>query len=853
MFRIFGLLFICLLSFLSGFQLNAQENTHVNVLVFFNQHPDWVSLRNRFSAEHTPVNQRPAEIISALRQSANATQPGFREFLSGLSADANLIRSYHVVNACLVSMPAELINNLYLYEGTEYVILQNQLNVYPISPVDKREANNRAVGSREPGADAIAAPFMWNLGYTGLGRKLFTVDTGVWPVHPAISRQWLGNHLPVNQVWVGFDSEQPADKTDAHGTHVTGTVLGLDPLTNDTIGVAFNAKYMASDPIVENPEDIKPVTTILEAFEFALNPDGNELTSEDVPDVICNSWGIGDSIASGLCTAPFIVDLFSALDMAGIAVEYSAGNEGPGAGTISLPQYVTLDSLNIFTVGALDANVTNLPIASFSSRGPTSCDVPDAWKIKPEVSAPGVDVRSCVQWDGYALYSGTSMAGPHVAGAVLLLKEAFPYLTGREILNALYQSAIDLGEPGEDNVYGRGIINLEAAFNFLSANNTPVPPQTSNFDIQISGFNLGEVVCEGNHEVIVVLENTGSETINAAGQITLRVDGVEAGTANSSGVLQPGQTINVPVVNYLFTAGDHEVQADILLASNVLEREIINNSRVIQTRVQPRVDLPYGESFEFNDLSGNNLLLVNPDYSNTWDTINTAGLNYGRHSARMRFITYGRKKQFDKIYLPAMNIPPAADSVMLRFNYAYRFRNASLSDSLFVEYSDDCGDTWNGVFVKGGQELATVDTNWTVFKPFAPEHWGEFKTDLKPLINGNNLLLRFSAYNAGGSLLYLDNIGIYTQNDPTSLAQTQAQLPVNMYPNPAVDLLNLESPVLLNNVTISVSDLSGRLLSLNQFKEASTKYQIDTSQLPAGLYIVQLRSNEGVYSARLLK
>jgi hypothetical protein len=285
----------------------------------------------------------------------------------------------------------------------------------------------------------------------------------------------------------------------------------------------------------------------------------------------------------------------------------------------------------------------------------------------------------------------------------------------------------------------------------------------------------------------------------------------------------------------------------------VLEREIINNSRVIQTRVQPRVDLPYGESFEFNDLSGNNLLLVNPDYSNTWDTVNTAGLNYGRHSARMRFITYGRKKQFDKIYLPAMNIPPAADSVMLRFNYAYRFRNASLSDSLFVEYSEDCGDSWNSIFVKGGQELATVDTNWTVFKPFAPEHWGEFKADLKPLINGNNLLLRFSAYNAGGSLLYIDNIGIYTQDDPISIEQTPAKLHLKMYPNPTRDLLNMESPFMLHNVSISISDLSGRLLTLHQFNEASTHYRMDTSQLPAGLFIVQLRSNEGVYVARLLK
>jgi bacillopeptidase F len=128
---------------------------------------------------------------------------------------------------------------------------------------------------------------MWNLGYTGLGRKLFTCDTGVWPVHPAIKRQFRGNYLPESWCWKGFDSETPADKPDAHGTHVTGTVLGLDTLTADTIGVAFNASYIAADPIVEDAADIKPVSVIFEAFQFAINPDGNDLTSNDVPDVIC--------------------------------------------------------------------------------------------------------------------------------------------------------------------------------------------------------------------------------------------------------------------------------------------------------------------------------------------------------------------------------------------------------------------------------------------------------------------------------------------------------------------------------------------------------------------------------------
>ncbi|MCB0564096.1 MAG: S8 family serine peptidase, partial [Phaeodactylibacter sp.] len=76
-------------------------------------------------------------------------------------------------------------------------------------------------------------------------------------------------------------------------------------------------------------------------------------------------------------------------------------------------------------------------------------------------------IRSCLAGGGYASWDGTSMAAPHVTGAVLLLKEAFPYLPGEELMLALYFSCTDLGAPGEDNNYGMGLINVPAAYQYL--------------------------------------------------------------------------------------------------------------------------------------------------------------------------------------------------------------------------------------------------------------------------------------------------------------------------------------------------------------------------------------------------
>ena len=824
-------------------QLPAGET--VDVLVFRNDRPDFVALRSQFDAAQTPVPDRAREVLAQL----DAKSKDNARFISDLvaaynlnhpTASVELLQQFLVVNVALVRADAGFIMDLALQPGVEFICSQHRFGIQGVQVFSKQESVNRSVGSHEIGLEAIAAPFMWNLGYTGLGRKLYTVDTGVWTVHPALKDQWLGNHLPLSQVWFGFDAETPADKPDAHGTHVTGTVLGLDRSQADTIGVAFEAMYMSSDPIVEDPADIKPLTAILQAFDFALNPDADLLTVDDMPDVICNSWGIGDSIAEGLCTAPFVVDLFASLDLAGIAVEFSAGNEGPNPGTIGLPQYVTIDTLSIFTVGALDAANVNLSIASFSSRGPTSCDVPDAWKIKPEVSAPGVNVRSSVQFDQYAEYSGTSMAGPHVSGAILLLKEAFPYLSGRDILNALYQSAIDLGEVGEDNTYGKGMINLEAAYQFLSLTNTPVPPNTSSYDLRLTKILMNDVVCRGNQTVEVEINNAGSLVLGGA-ILNILVDGAEVGSYSWTGLLIPGASEQVSLGTVNLTPGDHEIIVQMNLTSNVIERSVLNNSWVKRVHVQLQDILPYAESFESNDLSDNGIYVRNPDFSKTWDTTHTSGLNNSNFSARMQFLSYSRKGQWDEFYLPSLSIPNGADSVMLRFDYAYRFRTASLADTLEVGFSSDCGQTWTPAFRAGGEELSTIDTLWTNFRPFSPSHWQTFRMNLLPQLEGDQLMVRFSAYNRSGSNLYVDNIGIYTTTDPTGIEFTSVQA-LSVYPNPSQDRVNFNF-MSGTDGHYSVYDLLGKKQLQGNLLAGVKQQSISVENLPAGIYILRVQSD----------
>lgn len=108
-----------------------------------------------------------------------------------------------------------------------------------------------------------------------------------------------------------------------------------------------------------------------------------------------------------------------------------------------------------------DADVT---IAPFSSRGPVTVN----WQIKPDIVAPGTNVLSTVP-NGYQALQGTSMAAPHVAGVIALLKEAHPEWTVDEIYSALETTAIPLetvdGELMDPAVQGNGIVQAEEAAN----------------------------------------------------------------------------------------------------------------------------------------------------------------------------------------------------------------------------------------------------------------------------------------------------------------------------------------------------------------------------------------------------
>jgi hypothetical protein len=376
---------------------------------------------------------------------------------------------------------------------------------YPISLVDpvsvEKSSNNQA--EKERCFSAIGAREVWSMGYNGQGRLVCNFDTGVDGDHPALFSNWRGNNGgSASASWFDpYGSDFPKDRK-GHGTHTMGIMAGISE--DDTIGVAFGAQWISAAVIDQGAGLSQTIADILSAFQWAIDPDGNPETIADVPDVINNSWGIPPGCKPA-CDETFWAAIDN-VEGAGTVVIFAAGNEGPDPSSIRTPADRITSPLNCFSVGAIDANSVGLPVASFSSRGPSGCDNQTR---KPELCAPGVKIYSCYLNDQYRLMSGTSMAAPIVAGAVAILRQYNPDATVDEIKQALLESASDLGPPGEDNDYGWGLVNIKKALELLPKPNFP--------NLYLEDFLVqgGDPPQPGDHtNIIIHLKNTGRDVEN---------------------------------------------------------------------------------------------------------------------------------------------------------------------------------------------------------------------------------------------------------------------------------------------------------------------------------------------------
>lgn len=588
--------------------LNNTNQSTYKIIVKLADQVDVAEMDLIFYENKTSLQERTTTVITALQQKAVTTQRPLVDWLrneEGFTAVS--LRTFWIANLLALEATPDLITRLshrtdivWMDIDAELALESFETSAAPPPPP--------APGNAEAGLEAIRADKLWQMGYTGYGRLVMSADTGIDPAHPAIVNNWRGNFTAPELGW--FDANNASNSNISncgdHGVHTLGTMVGLDRVKDDTIGVAFNAQWVGSNVLCGSG-----TSGNIAAFQWAIDPDGDPNTIADMPDAINNSWW--DPGSAGECNGPYI-NILNALEAAGIACIFSAGNEGPDISTITPPKNINTNLVNAFTVAAVNGNNANFTVAGFSSRGPSTCGGEGSLEIKPEVSAPGQNVRSC-ELDGlYGNKSGTSMAAPHVAGAVVLLKEAFPNLTGTEIKLALYFTCRDLGEVGEDNTYGMGMIDVLAAFNYLVEDgNEPVEPGAEN-DIMFVDLVAEERNCEGLLAFEIIFENAGTNNITSADisydLIDLSGNSIESMTIAWTGDLAPGGRETLPVALTDAPDGVYDLTASVANPNGEPDSRdyISNGSRPVLVSNQTPLSASY--AFEVSPCVGSSAELV---------------------------------------------------------------------------------------------------------------------------------------------------------------------------------------------------------------------------------------------------
>ena len=397
--------------------------------------------------------KRGRYVHDRLVDNARASQAGLTRTLTARSVR---FEPYWIANRVLVrGGDRQMLNTALAQDGVARIQADEPVKLpHPIKGTKRASA-----GAAEWGVKNIRADRVWSaLGDRGKGVVVGNIDSGVQFDHPALINQYRGNlgGGKFDHAYNWWDpsrvcpTAEPCDNS-SHGTHTMGTMVGDDGAGNG-IGVAPEARWITAKGCESTTCTQR---ALLSSGQFMLAPTdlaGGAPRPELRPQVVNNSW-------SGASGSGFYDDLVNAWVAAGMFPVFSNGNSGPACSTSGSPG----DGSTAYSVGAYDSGNA---IATFSSRGPGRNGA-----VKPNISAPGVNVRSSVPGNGYASFSGTSMSAPHLAGAVALMWSAAPELAGDvpSTRAALDLTAIDTedltcgGTPENNGVYGQGRLDALGA------------------------------------------------------------------------------------------------------------------------------------------------------------------------------------------------------------------------------------------------------------------------------------------------------------------------------------------------------------------------------------------------------
>ena len=691
------------------------------------------------------------EKILTCRTIAQQSQVPALAWLGMVPNDVIIHQRYWVINGFHVEAKPEIIMDLAQRDDVAWI--SNNGEVHIIAEPDYYSPPSARV--IEWNIQKIMADSCWTAGYTGTGIILGETDTGVDYTHPALQGKWAG-------YWHDAINGQPTPYDDHnHGTHCMGTIMGGDgfgPFTED-IGVAPGATFAAAK--VLNSGGSGTYAQCLEGLQFMAD-------LKDSVDIkaVSNSW----AGSSGPDT--FFYPVTRTYKSIGILPIFANGNSGPGAGTVQVPgNYSTT-----LGVGATDINDN---IADFSSRGPAPNQPPfndpstwfrDDWNlIKPQISAPGVNIRSCLPGGSYAPWNGTSMATPHVAGAVGIICQKNPNLSTTDLYNILLDNVDEPtgGAPYPNNNYGWGRLNVWNALNgtptvdqpwlsLLSKTLTDPPP---------GGNNNGLMEPGETGKMVVMIKNVGgADAMNTVGTMTSFDNFVTINNATYNfGTLPPQGTANnngnpFELIIHGLTPLGHIAKVGLILHADGQHDTLDFNDTLYHTfqiGTPPPPYVIYEDDYEYG--SGIDSFLNYWEVTGNWVRSTTSS-----HSPTHSAYSGAASDSATSLTLKnVINLSAFADP-HLGLWHRYRFEQGLFMDSAAILVSTNGGANWTAIWV---YNWLTGDTlPWTEASLSLP---ASDNVKIRFLVDGYTFFQDYTDW-------FIDDFKIYTppDNEPPYFANT---------------------------------------------------------------------------------
>ncbi|MFC5603785.1 S8 family serine peptidase [Sporosarcina koreensis] len=692
-------------------------------------------------------------VVSELRLTSLESQQNVKQYLEQQvkAGNAKDITSYYIVNGMAVTATKEVAEAIGTFAEVEKV-LPNETRQLQTTVVENTAAPKSQPANIEWNIERVNAPQVWDMGIDGSGTVVASIDTGAQWDHPALKQKYRGYNAvtgEVNHDYSWFDAtvgrSVPYDDI-GHGTHVTGTMVGSEPNGNNKIGVAPGAKWIsvkAFTPAGGSDRDL------LAAAQWILAPtDANGNARVDLaPDVVNNSWGGGAGLDE------WYRDVVRNWRAAEIFPEFSAGNttlSNPGGpGSVAAPANYP----ESFATGATDINNK---VASFSLRGPSPYGL-----TKPDISAPGVNIRSSVPGSGYeGGWNGTSMAGPAVSGVAALLRQVNARITVEEMEQILLNTATPLTDSvyptAPNHGYGHGLVDAYAAVSSIASG---------------LGKLEGQVTKQGDDSEPPSFEHSAPSETYEGMDLDLRIH-VTDNISVSSVTLQyknaDGQWVSMKADRKSgdYLAGEYGVKipGDVITGNEFKYKWVINDfgnnevsSEEYTVLVKPGITVGYFEDFEQMPVGWHSF-----GNKNSWEwgkpTSGPGNAASGEKVYATNLSGMYENNMNATLVMPPVDLPEGAS--YLQFKQWHNFEQSTL------------GTAWD----YGHVFISTDMENWTQLRKIqgASNGWIDAEVDLSAY-SGQRVYIGFNAYSDGSVVRegwYIDDVALSGQSQAGTISLT---------------------------------------------------------------------------------